>query len=195
MDDAQTERPQLWMLIGGNGSGKSTFYKQYLKQRGLPFVNADEIAKEFYPNDTEKKSREAAKVAERMRRRYLETGKSFCFETVFSHPSKIDFMAQAKSMGYEVIMVYIHLSDASLNKARVHHRVLAGGHSVPEIKIESRIPRTLKNAIAALPLCDFVKVLDNSHDQNRYQPVLTITNGVKQKNTDTLPEWAEAFAN
>jgi predicted ABC-type ATPase len=36
---------QLWILAGGNGSGKSTFYEQYLRPQGLSFVNTDLIAK------------------------------------------------------------------------------------------------------------------------------------------------------
>ena len=49
------------------------------------------------------------------------------FETVFSHPSKIDFLAQAKSLGYEVVLVYIHLTNDELNQARVAQRVSEGG--------------------------------------------------------------------
>ncbi|MEQ3763363.1 MAG: AAA family ATPase, partial [Alcanivorax sp.] len=39
------------MLVGGNGSGKSTFYEQMLKPKGMPFINADIIAKEAFPDD------------------------------------------------------------------------------------------------------------------------------------------------
>lgn len=41
--------PEINVLVGGNGSGKSTFYYQYLSQYGLPFLNADEVAKTFWP--------------------------------------------------------------------------------------------------------------------------------------------------
>ncbi len=33
------------MLVGGNGSGKSTFYRLTLEPLGLPFVNADLLAR------------------------------------------------------------------------------------------------------------------------------------------------------
>ena len=33
------------MLVGGNGSGKSTFYRLALEPLGLPFVNADLLAR------------------------------------------------------------------------------------------------------------------------------------------------------
>lgn len=50
---------------------------------------------------------------------------------MFSHPSKIDFRARAKALGYTVIMVLIHQEHAELNAARVAQRVQAGGHNVP----------------------------------------------------------------
>ena len=79
---------QLWMLVGGNGSGKSTFYEQMLKPKGMPFINADIIAKEAFPDDPVNNSHKAARIAEELRFDKLRQGYSFCFETVFSHVSK-----------------------------------------------------------------------------------------------------------
>ena len=118
---------QLWLLVGGNGAGKSTFYRTQLKPLGMPFVNADDIARDVFPQAPEEHSYEAAKIAENLRNSLLEQGKNFCFETVFSHPSKIDFVAKAKALGYQVVMVFVHLEQSSLNKARVHQRIENGG--------------------------------------------------------------------
>ncbi len=184
---------QLWMLVGGNGAGKSTFYELALKPLGMPFINADLIAKEVYPDDPEGKSYLAAKHAEALRNEQLHAGKSFCFETVFSHPSKVDFIAQAKVLGYQIIMVAIHLDNSDLNKARVSQRVVDGGHSVPEEKVENRIPRTLKNISRAIPLCDQVRVLDNSSLDEPFTPVLTLKQGQLTTHQNPLPEWAADF--
>ena len=43
----------LTVLAGSNGAGKSSFYERYLRPLGLPFVNADEIAKVLRPQDPE----------------------------------------------------------------------------------------------------------------------------------------------
>lgn len=37
-------KKQLWLLAGGNGAGKSTFYRTQPARRGIPFVNADILA-------------------------------------------------------------------------------------------------------------------------------------------------------
>ncbi|PIE25061.1 MAG: hypothetical protein CSA60_01780 [Neptuniibacter caesariensis] len=133
---------QLWMLVGRDGAGKSTFYRKYLEPRGMPFVNADVLAKQIYPDDPEENSYEAAQLTAQMRDQLLLDGVNFCFETVFSHPSKIDFVAKVKAFGYQVILVFIHVDNPSLNKARISQRVEEDGHFVPDEKVESRIPRT-----------------------------------------------------
>lgn len=184
---------QLWLLVGGNGAGKSTFYRTQLKPLGMPFVNADDIARDVFPQAPEEHSYEAAKIAENLRNSLLEQGKNFCFETVFSHPSKIDFVAKAKALGYQVVMVFIHLEQSSLNKARVHQRIETGGHAVPEEKIETRIPRTVDNVLNALPLCDDVWVLDNSSAEEPYRKVLRIQGGNMQTFIHPLPDWASRF--
>ncbi len=180
---------QLWVLAGGNGAGKSTFYQTRLESSGLPFINADILAKQLFPDQPESHSYEAAKIAETMRSKLLQQGFSFCFETVFSHPSKIDFLAQAKALDYEVVLVFIHLDNPMLNQARVVQRVSEGGHSVPEDKIHSRIPRVLENIKKTLPLCDTVYLLDNSRLDDPFRQIIQIHRGVISIKTDVLPDW------
>jgi len=186
-----TERKQLWILAGGNGAGKSTFYRTQLAPLGLPFVNADILAKEVYPQSPEEHSYDAAKLATEIRFQLLHEGRSFCFETVFSHPSKIDFVAQAKALGYEIILVFIHLDSVSLNQARVAQRLSEGGHNVPDEKVASRIPRVLQNIKKTLPLCDQVRILNNSRIDSPFEQVAVIRNGKKLQQEIALPDWAK----
>ena len=173
-------KKQLWILVGGNGAGKSTFYHTRLQRTGIPFINADIIAKDVFPDDPEGHSYDAAVIAEQRRERLLIEGRSFCFETVFSHPSKIDFIAKAKSYGFEVNMVFTHLLADQLNQARVNQRVKQGGHNVPEQKIKDRIPRVLANVKTAIPLCNNILILDNSSSENPYEVIATIKKGNTQ---------------
>jgi predicted ABC-type ATPase len=181
---------QLWLLAGGNGAGKSTFYRTQLEPLGFPFINADILAKELYPESPEAHSYEAARLGAEKRSELLIEGRSFCFETVFSHPSKIDFLAQAKTLGYEIVMVFIHLDSDNLNKARVAQRVSEGGHNVPDEKVEKRIPRLLKHIKEALPLCDHVRILDNSRADNPFIQIATIHQGTIELHHASLPAWS-----
>ncbi|MCG6862241.1 MAG: AAA family ATPase [Chromatiaceae bacterium] len=190
-----SRRKQLWVLAGGNGAGKSTFYRMQLAPLGLPLVNADIVAKELYPQSPEAHSYDAAMLAAEIRTKLLREGRSFCFETVFSHPSKIDFLAQAKALDYENVLIFIHLDSFALNRARVAQRVSAGGHAVPGAKIERRIPRTLAYVKEALPLCDHVRVLDNSRADDPFLQIAVIRKGQLEILTDTPPEWARSLLN
>jgi len=181
---------QLWVLAGGNGAGKTTFFEQFLASTGLPFINADILAKQLDAEHSEAVSYKAAMLTEKLRMELLHKGISFCFETVFSHPSKIDFVATAKSLGYEIILVYIHLENVELNQARVVQRVMQGGHNVPADKIVSRIPRTICNVVDVLPLVDMAKFYDNSSHNHVFKSVALLNKGQLLKQINVLPEWA-----
>ncbi|CAB1076264.1 hypothetical protein D1AOALGA4SA_4061 [Olavius algarvensis Delta 1 endosymbiont] len=182
---------QLWILAGGYGAGKTTFYNLFLAPRGIKLVNADVIAQAISPENPEEGCYAAASVAEQIRERLLQQGVSFCFETVFSHVSKIDFVASAKAQGYEIVLVYIHLASFELNEARVYQRASEGGHSVPVDKIHSRIPRTMKHVGAVLPLVNEARLFDNSYRDNPFQQVACVKRGRCQSTSDPLPSWAE----
>jgi len=40
-------------------------------------------------------------------------------------------MLQARSRGFEIVLVYIGTENVEINLARIRNRVLAGGHDVP----------------------------------------------------------------
>ena len=181
---------RLWVLAGGNGAGKSTFFKLYLAKYGIKFVNADLIAKDIDSENPEGLSYHAATVAAKIREDLISQGVPFCFETVFSHESKIDFLAQAKASGYKIILVYIHLFDSSLNEARVKQRVSEGGHSVPTEKIHSRIPRTMKHIKTALSIVDEARILDNSSKDDPFQQIIVMKSGNHEAKAELLPGWA-----
>jgi len=181
---------QLWVLAGGNGAGKSTFYKLYLAKYGIKFVNVDLIAKDIDSENPEGLSYHAAIVAAKIREDLISQGVSFCFETVFSHESKIDFLAQAKANGYKIILVYVHLFDSGLNEARVRQRISEGGHNVPTEKIHSRIPRTMKHIKTALSIVDEARILDNSSKDDPFQQIIVMKSGNYEARADPLPRWA-----
>lgn len=185
-----TAPKQLWLLAGGNGAGKTTFYQQFLEPRGIRIVNADRIAHTIAPSASASASYEAARIAGRMRDELVNKGVSFCFETVFSHPSKIDFAADTKAHGYEIILVFIHLDNEELNLARVAQRVDQGGHPVPDEKVRSRLPRTLENIKRAIPLADEVYLLDNSSSEDPFKRIATIKAGNLALDASPAPAWA-----
>ncbi len=186
--------PQLWLLTGGNGSGKSTFYARYLEPKQVPFVNADRIARELWPDNPESHSYNASTLARDYRQQLLTKQQTFCFETVYSHPEKVDFVAQAKALGYQIIVFYIYLNHHQANLARVATRVIDGGHDVPEQKVIERIPRTLDNIKRTIPLADELYLLDNSSTEKPFQHIAKFSQGVLHEDIRSLPPWAQSLA-
>ena len=147
---------QLWILAGGNGAGKSRFYDTYLKDKDLSFVNDDRLAKEISDEQTDEVAKTAQAQAMDACLQKILNGETFCFETVFSHESKLELIKKAKSNGYQVLLVFIHLDNPERNIARVFQRVENGGHNVPHDRIKNRIPRAVENLKKAIPFADKV---------------------------------------
>lgn len=109
-------------------------------------------------------SYEAALITSFIREHLLKKGISFSFETVMSHFSKLDEIAEAKLLGYKVYFYFICLDEPRVNVSRVRNRVLKGGHDVATEKIISRYKNTLGNLYPALKLADRAFLFDNSNE-------------------------------
>jgi len=154
---------RLDLVVGPNGAGKSTFVAFTLAPL-LPrsgFVNADEIARRRWPEDAETHSYDAAQIAAATRSTLIAQRRSFIAETVFSHPSKLDLIAEAHAAGYTVVLHALMVPE-DLSVERVRLRVIAGGHNVPEHKIRDRHRRLWDLVARAITLSDTATVYDNS---------------------------------
>lgn len=104
----------------------------------------------------------AALIADFIRHSLIRQQKSFSFETVMSHPSKLEFMKLAKRKGYKTYLYFIATDDYSINLNRVKNRVRQGGHDVPEAKIKTRYNHSLDLLYTALEAVDRAYILDSS---------------------------------
>lgn len=101
-------------------------------------------------------------VADFIRNKLLGNCKKISFETVMSHPSKLDFIRKASDMGYKTYLYFVSLENPELNKERVKARVKLQGHDVPDDKIESRYYRTMDLLFESLKIIDKTYLFDNS---------------------------------
>jgi predicted ABC-type ATPase len=180
---------RLDLVVGPNGAGKSTFVELTLAPL-LPesvFVNADEIARQRWPQDPESHAYEAARIAADTRSTLVERGLSFIAETVFSHPSKLELVAAAKAAGY-VVVLHVLMIPEDLAVERVVHRVAAGGHAVPPNKILERHRRLWSVVADAVPHCDGVTVYDGSG--RRGPRIVAQISGGDVIGSPSWPEWA-----
>lgn len=180
--------PVVSMIAGPNGSGKSTLYRN-LRAQGIAFgtyLNADDLAlSEGVP----------AGVAQAMVREARDTAlrnrEDYCWETVMSHHSHIDHLIDARALGYEVHLIYVALEDPEINMRRVQERVASGGHDVPADRIKKRYYRSINNLSAAISVCDFGRIFDNSSKDDPFQRIARIDQRVIEIDRDwfAMPRW------
>jgi predicted ABC-type ATPase len=169
--------PLLVLVAGPNGAGKTTLVDRVLRPTThLPFVNADVIAAERWPDDPLGHAYEAARIAADERTRHLDAGESFIAETVFSHESKVALARDAAARGY-LTHLHVVLIPEDLAVARVAERVLRGGHDVPERKVRERYARLWPLVAEARRTVDRTVVWDNSTIDRAYRRVASYTRG------------------
>lgn len=128
----------------------------------------------------------AADLAEFMRQQLLEQGISFTYETVMSHPGKVDFLSKAREGGYRVYLYYIATEAPEINVNRVDIRVAQDGHFVPPNIVTDRYYRSLNNLKEAVKLTDRSYIFDNS--QEHANLVAEVTDGSKVEFNDLFKE-------
>jgi predicted ABC-type ATPase len=177
--------PVLHLLAGPNGSGKSTFVERILEPvTHLPFVNADAIAAERWPEAQPEHAYEASRAAADERAHLLANKVSFITETVFSHPSKVELVDEAIAMGY-LVDVHVILVSVDVAVARVAERVRQGGHDVPEQKIRERYARLWELIVRTRSMADRMEFFDNSSARHPFRSVAMYERGL----TIGEPEW------
>ncbi|SKU62064.1 AAA family ATPase [Mycobacteroides abscessus] len=183
---------RLDLIVGPNGSGKTTFVAKFLAPllHESVFVNADEIAKRLWPDeDPAPRAYEAARIAEQTRQALISQGRPFIAETVFSHPSKLDLIRSAQAADYTVRLLVL-LVPEELTVQRVAARVEAGGHTVPIEKIRARYQRLWPLIADAITLADSTVVFDNSSEPGP-RVVARMTRG-QVVGTLIWPQWTPA---
>ena len=169
--------PVLHLLAGPNGAGKSTYANRVLTPvTGLPFINADVIAKQRWPGAEVEHAYEAARMAEGQRRQLMSTRRSFITETVFSHVSKVALIADAVALDY-LVHLHVLLVPVDTTVQRVAERVRRGEHDVPVHKIRERFDRLWALVADAIDLADEAEVLDNSSARNPFRVCATFESG------------------
>lgn len=159
------QRPQLRIIAGPNGSGKTTFVRDFLPRYvSIPhFVNADLIAAGLAPFAPQTAALRAGRLVIEEIRRLADERVDFAFETTLSGRSYVPMLREFKERGCEIYLYFLWLPDVAMNLRRVAHRVQQGGHNVPEEDVRRRYRRGIANFLSVYrPLTDFWIVYDNS---------------------------------
>ena len=181
--------PILWVFAGPNGAGKTTLFNDML--RGMvPYVNADEIARELDPASGGVDVLRAGRLAVERRNSMIERCESLSIETTLAGSSALAFMRKAKAAGFHISLAYVGIGTPALSRERIDVRVSEGGHDVPDAAVIRRHPDSMRRLAAAMEIADSTLVFDNSGLERRL--LLRVEAGVAKFINDGRPEWFEA---
>jgi predicted ABC-type ATPase len=146
----------------------------------------------LYFQDVELNSYYVSAIADFLHERLIKAGTDFSFETVMSHPAKIELLRAARSKGFRNYLYYIATEDPAINISRVTVRVKEGGHDVPDAKVRSRYYRSLQNLIAAIRATDRAYIYDNSGAEAKLIAEITDGRKIEIRNA-SVPVWFESY--
>ena len=157
--------PNVYVIGGCNGAGKTTIAMRVLPEAlgCREFVNADLIAAGLSPFRVESVALQSGRLMLERINKLRDSGVDFGFESTLASRSFVPFLRSCQSRGYEVHLLYVWLENVELAIERVAHRVLDGGHNIPEDTIRRRYESSRRNYVELYqPLANSWRVFDNS---------------------------------
>ena len=188
--EEEQEIPQLTVVIGANGAGKTTWA---YRSRGLlpkPFYDADSIAEGLGDANSAEFQRQARHIVDEAIAGVLTQRRSFGFESTYSGTSRPAIVERAKRLGYSTHGVFIGTAHHEINVARVRKRVEAGGHDIPANEIVRRWKAAQENLLRTWDSFDMITIVDNSGSRPE---TIAEQRGPTQDVKGMVPKWANAL--
>lgn len=121
-------------LLSPKGLDLSSYQVSWVKEELLSRLSLHNFSDKFHPSHLhlidgflklsgEVNSYHASALASVIRETLLEQKVSFSFETVMSHPSKLEFLREAQQRGYRTYLYFIATKNPTINVSRVSYRV------------------------------------------------------------------------
>ena len=136
-----TEQPELVIVGGANGAGKTTFARQFAQIEELTYLGADDIAFQLAPDNTASVRVTAGREFSRRLSDAIQTQQSLVIESTLSGGSLARTIEKARQQGYQITIVFVFLDSETLCLHRISERVQQGGHDVPEEDVRRRFKR------------------------------------------------------
>lgn len=158
--------PNATIFAGVNGAGKTTAYFDFALL-GLNLgarINVDEIASSIGDHKDRATQAKAARIALIMRKMYIKDRCDFNLETTLCGHGILRLFSELKKEKFFISLCYVGLESLELAKERVKIRVSKGGHDIKPQIIEKRYYESLENLAKIMPLCDEIKIYDNSQN-------------------------------
>lgn len=185
--------PDLIIIAGCNGAGKSTFAPSFIPE-GLTSFDFDrifwenynslpdsELREEFAKNQTTSEFEQAIDKA-------LINNTAFCYETNFdSYP--IYWAHKFKERGYKINLIFFCLENQEIARHRIQVRTEFKGHFIDNKTIDLKWKAGYKNLNQHFKFFHNILFVDNSVQNKVYTNILQIEQDEIYLMTDSIPEY------
>lgn len=138
-------QPELFIIGGPNGSGKTTTALQYLRSTSAGFLSADSVAAELNPENPMLAAVAAGRDLSRRLAEALDRRESMVVESTLSGLTLRRTIQRASGLGYRTTILFVYVASPEECIARIKERVARGGHFVPDADVVRRFGRSLDN--------------------------------------------------
>lgn len=177
--------PELFIIAGGNGAGKSTFTDILVPSNTL-IINADEVVAKFKKDLT----RASLWINHHLNLAKLNK-KNISIETNFIYPDEIGKYLEYRESGYKLNLYYLALKDLKESELRVNERASNGGHYIDQYNRELSFNIGKENAIMHSNQFDTVTLISNSLEYNSML-LSAIEQEIIYKDLNA-PDWAKSL--
>ena len=194
--------PELYIITGSNGAGKSSIGPEYLPdriRRQGPVFDGDKLfvekRKELWR--TIKSHKECRNLAfefvtqtfDNLVETALSHNADFAYEGHFSNEATWDIPRRFRAAGYAIHLLFFGLRDTDLSQLRVIDRTNEGGHYVDPLTVENNFHGNLEKLNQHYGLFQTVQIIDTSEAEHRVLVVLNQAHPVLAIPSHELPDW------
>lgn len=187
--------PDLTIIAGCNGAGKSTFASSFLPA-GLNSFDYDKLFLDYYRGLPDSELREkfasdkATSIFEQATESALKDQADFCYETNFDiHP--IYWAEKFKEKGFTINLIFFCIENQEIARHRVEVRTEFKGHFVDNTTIDLKWKAGYKNLNTYYSFFDNILIVDNSKYNEVYTNLFQISKGKLTIMTDSIPNYIE----
>ncbi|MCU0346539.1 MAG: hypothetical protein MUC59_06335 [Saprospiraceae bacterium] len=182
------EQPVIYVLAGPNGIGKTTVNPFFIP-KGVPYINADDIARQLKERLGDISVQELANAqALELMNEFIAINADFAIETNLADQETWLFLKGLKASGYSIHLDFFCVSDVETCVNRVFNRVFQGGHFVqPEI-VRLRYEAALRLLKLFKEVPNYLILSDNAADSII---CAELKSGKLVFKLENAPEWVE----
>lgn len=194
--------PELFIITGSNGAGKSSIGPEYLpahiRQQG-PIFDGDKLfvekRKELWRKI--KSHKECSKMAyafvtetfDHLVDTSISGDIDFAYEGHFTNEATWNIPRQFRTAGYSIHLIFLGLKDTALSELRVIDRSQAGGHYVDPRTVADNFYGNLEKLDQHYEMFQSVQIIDSSETEHIVLTVLVDGKPAIAVPSELLPQW------